>query len=59
MVAKIAIIFMAIIAAATMFGWIDISTFSDLWQQAFVVAIKSTLLAMIPGGFLIAVYSKL
>lgn len=51
MVVKIIILFMAIITAFTMLGWLSLDTFMSLWQQAFVVGVKSALFAMIPFGF--------
>jgi hypothetical protein len=59
MVAKLMVLFIIVIAGFTMMGWLSLDTFTNLWQQAFVMAIKSALFAMIPGGFLFAVYLML
>jgi len=59
MVVRIIIVFVAIITACTMLGWISLDTFTSLWQQAFVIGVKSALFAMIPGGFLLAILLKL
>jgi len=57
--ARIAVIFVIIIAALVVLRIISLDTFTDLWQSAFVVAVKAAVFAMIPCGFLVAIYVKL
>lgn len=59
MVGKILILFIGMLAVFTMMGWLSLDTFTSLWAGAFVIAVKSALFAMIPGGFLLAIYLKL
>lgn len=55
MTSYIALLFIVVVAALTMFGVISLETFTSLWQEAFVVAIKAAVFAMIPGGFLFGI----
>ena len=59
MAMKIIVLSIAIIAAFTMLKWLSLDTFTTLWQEAFVIAVKAAIFAMIPGGFLLAIYLRL
>ena len=56
---KLLIIFIVGLGCLTALGIISLDTFMGVWSNVFVFIVKGAIFAMIPCGFLLAIYLAL